>query len=716
MHQHHITRAAVAALLVLASLATGQMLVSTGYPGGNGSNGAMFDVVAAGDQDVRILSMDGNLATGSGLVEVWTRHGSHVGHETSPLGWTLVGSAMTTSSGSGAPTPLGVPIDVIVRAGETQAFYVSYGPGVQYTNGTAVGATATRDGNLAILEGCGGAYFSVTISPRVWNGGIYYQVGPRSLATGFAGGAQSEGCMFDVVATGDQTVVITGLESSLVAGTHTIQVWSRPGSFVGHETSMSGWFLMGAAIVESQGPGQPTPLDIELDIVVPPGSTQALYVHSDLAHSYSMGSAVGVVAASDPYLEIEEGKAGAFWSMTYSPRVWNGVVHYELPHTISTGATGTTQQTGCMFDLYAWSEQDVLVRRFDAHLSAGTGTVEIWTRVGSHQGHETSSSGWTLVDSRSVRGRGAGELTPIPIDINLTIPAGQVQGFYLFFDNNLRYTTGTGVGSAAATDIHLAILEGTAGPYFDVTWGPRIWNGTVHYELDERVVSTGYDGSSSSSGCMFDVEVLGGQAVTIHAISSHFLMGAGTVELWTRPGSFVSHETSSAGWTQVGSVPVPVTPVGPGLPTHVPLPVNVSIPAGHTQAFYLHSSTGVLHSAGTFTGDIMVEDEDLAIRQGTTGAYFNVTQAGRRWNGTLAYSFGTTGGLCTGLCGDCNEDGNGPTVLDALAAAQMGAGLTSPSPSQEGCCDVDSSGSITVLDALVMAQDAAGLPATLSCP
>jgi hypothetical protein len=72
--------------------------------------------------------------------------------------------------------------------------------------------------------------------------------------------------------------------------------------------------------------------------------------------------------------------------------------------------------------------------------------------------------------------------------------------------------------------------------------------------------------------------------------------------------------------------------------------------------------------------------------------------------------------LCTGICGDCSLDGIGPSVVDALVAAQIAAGLMVPSPIQTGCCDVNSTGAIEVLDALLIAQTAAGLGVTLLCP
>ena len=72
--------------------------------------------------------------------------------------------------------------------------------------------------------------------------------------------------------------------------------------------------------------------------------------------------------------------------------------------------------------------------------------------------------------------------------------------------------------------------------------------------------------------------------------------------------------------------------------------------------------------------------------------------------------------VCLTTCGDCNQDGAGPDILDSLKAAQLAAGIGTPMGAEIGCCDTDGDGDIDVLDALAIAQLAVGLPVMLMCP
>ena len=70
-----------------------------------------------------------------------------------------------------------------MAAGSTTGLYITAinGAGVNYTNGTAVGAVVASDANLSILSGFGRSYaFGSSFSPRNLNGSIVYSVGAVS--------------------------------------------------------------------------------------------------------------------------------------------------------------------------------------------------------------------------------------------------------------------------------------------------------------------------------------------------------------------------------------------------------------------------------------------------------------------------------------------------------------------------------------------------------
>jgi len=156
--------------------------LETTFAGGNGLDGAMFDVMAI--NELTINSFDVNLDTGiTDDIEVYYKSGTHIGSETTPGDWTLIGTATgITSAGDGLPTPLNLTLGQTVAAGETAAFYVTTtGGGMNYTDGSTVGNTFASDDNLEFYEGSGAAYpfGSFIVAPRVFNGNIIYEVGPQ---------------------------------------------------------------------------------------------------------------------------------------------------------------------------------------------------------------------------------------------------------------------------------------------------------------------------------------------------------------------------------------------------------------------------------------------------------------------------------------------------------------------------------------------------------
>lgn len=153
---------------------------------------------------------------------------------------------------------------------------------------------------------------------------------PGSITTTFAAGNSQSGNMFDVVAL--KSVEIQGVSVHMTSGTATIEVYYRPGSYVGFENSSAGWTLAGtAANVVAAGSGQPTPVPLNLSIPIPAGQTYALYItRTSGSLSYTNGTTVGSVYTSNQDIQVREGLGKGYpFGANNSPRVFNGILHYE---------------------------------------------------------------------------------------------------------------------------------------------------------------------------------------------------------------------------------------------------------------------------------------------------------------------------------------------------------------------------------------------------
>lgn len=150
--------------------------LTTLFAGGAANNGNMFDITAA--NDVLIQSFDENLQNNEPLA-IYYKAGTHVGFETDSGAWTLIGTYTgVVTNGSGVATAVPIPVNVVIPAGQTYAFYITYTTSqgsMGYTPGTAVGNVYVSDANIQIKEGVGKVYpFSTTFTPRVFNGTVHY--------------------------------------------------------------------------------------------------------------------------------------------------------------------------------------------------------------------------------------------------------------------------------------------------------------------------------------------------------------------------------------------------------------------------------------------------------------------------------------------------------------------------------------------------------------
>lgn len=137
-----------------------------------------------------------------------------------------------------------------------------------------------------------------------------------------------------------------------------------------------------------------------------------------------------------------------------------------------------------MFDIVAL--QSVTVTNFDIDAYGNMHTYEIYHKPGSHVGSENNPGAWTLLGTaNNVPGNPRNSPTSIPITIGASMCGGETHAFYITStgaSGSISYTDGTGVGTVAAADANIQILQGTGKDYaFGMNFTPRTPNVTVYY-------------------------------------------------------------------------------------------------------------------------------------------------------------------------------------------------------------------------------------------
>jgi hypothetical protein len=214
-------------------------------------------------------------------------------------------------------------------------------------SGTGVSFSATYDGEL-IAEGDGSTSFSI-------NGGDFGSTcrlasTDRSTANlGVTGTSKANGIMFDVQAKPDWDVMFFRLAAlRLEAGTHSVKVYTKNGSYKGYENDAAGWTdiqtLDGLVGNEAEGVVWQTK---NLDIFTPvlAETTQAFYV---------------VVTSGGANLEYNDSPANA-------GDLWKSRTEYNV--LAGVACTSSTEFTGC--------EDDSLVAGYEGRISSGV--VHVFT-------------------------------------------------------------------------------------------------------------------------------------------------------------------------------------------------------------------------------------------------------------------------------------------------------------------------------------------------
>jgi len=155
----------------------------------------------------------------------------------------------------------------------------------------------------------------------------------KELQTTFDFSLGSSGNMFTVEALRDISV------SSLVVnamsrGQGAVKVYTRNGSYSGHEQSSDGWELIynNPATTHNRR-GESTELgDFDDAVFISSGATQSFFVTSSKGLVYEAGTEEGALFENDESMVIYEGvgTTDEFSGAIHSPRVFGGILRYDM--------------------------------------------------------------------------------------------------------------------------------------------------------------------------------------------------------------------------------------------------------------------------------------------------------------------------------------------------------------------------------------------------
>ena len=337
----------------------------------------MFTTQAFRDCSITSLSTY-TVAKEYGNVQVYFRLGGYEGHTSSSEGWTLIFDKGVQLGGLVDLAKLGpFTQPVVIPAGGSVSFYVhtdkklSY----QYKDGWVEGKAVVDDGSLQMLAGTALAYGKwetgcavsprrnnqCVFSPRVFSGAIEYER-PNS---GSGGGVveedfefdsrittpnkAAEGSMFTVQAMTDDVSVKSMFTHTATNSYGPVQVYTRPGLYVGHTGSSEGWTLIYDSSVQQRGFAGLTDLGTFIDnysVDIAKGESASFYVYTEnkLAYQYRSNWNEGEFVLDDGNLKLFAGVALAYgkWEQgcavspqpnkqcLFSPRVFSGLLGYSM--------------------------------------------------------------------------------------------------------------------------------------------------------------------------------------------------------------------------------------------------------------------------------------------------------------------------------------------------------------------------------------------------
>jgi hypothetical protein len=152
--------------------------------------------------------------------------------------------------------------------------------------------------------------------------------------------------------------------------------------------------------------------------------------------------------------------------------------------SLTTTFAAGNGQNGNMFNVSILD--NITIIDFDVHQYAGqTGNFEVYYKTGVYNGFESNAGAWALLGvANNITSSGFGNPTPLGLNLNLQLAPGNYAFYVTGTNTSVHYTNGTNPNNIYVQNNEIQFFEGVGKSYpFGSTFSPRIWNGTIHYEI-----------------------------------------------------------------------------------------------------------------------------------------------------------------------------------------------------------------------------------------
>ncbi|WP_422669781.1 autotransporter outer membrane beta-barrel domain-containing protein [Candidatus Methylopumilus planktonicus] len=250
--------------------------------------------------------------------------------------------------------------------------------------------------------------------------------------------------MFDISVTGTSSINITGFAQNFSGTSATIsgfELWTIAGGITGNTANASAWTLIsstGSFTSNTQGTPTNIPFSTSISISLNPGQTIGIYLTNQSGrtlNSYTDGTAVGNVAATNSNLTIYEGYGVAYpFGQLFSPRIWNGTIFY------SAGPAAADTQSSMQYQ----SRQ--LRSAFNTQTVAANFALNYDCNVFDVKGMCISAGGrYTTIDNPNINNSAAVVTLGYKVNPNIRIGA--------YLDQNINISNPTGINISNNTPL-----------------------------------------------------------------------------------------------------------------------------------------------------------------------------------------------------------------------------------------------------------------------